>query len=519
MNTILRPSLLHIILLFFISHYIINYVFLPKNTFTFVAFGPDDYSLLRYTDFARIFSLHNFYESRPVSTAVAKIASVIGVGFGFAFLNLLMVLYAALVFVFVRLFLRQISVSKFFSWTAAVTAAVVIFSAPQIISHTKHFGGIVSFTSIVFGITAMLMLLQANRAQDLGKWGIYGSAAILSCFLSVMAKEDFILPVLILAGGLWVGDLREVNLMRLFAKRRDLIILFFMLIVALFAVYFNLRIAPNPHLLVGDPTYEQDWAFLSIAKTILKYHKLHFYIQVIDLAFLCGVVIAIVASSELRSKIIVLFLVIVAIRLPYAVLPQKVSEYYVYNWYLWEVAALTMLGALLFSKLHAWYYEKHPISARRYGAYVAAISSCLICVVWLILPLNTYMQRSVQLNWYREQGEINLNIIDTLLEYKTQLARYETIGIFRAPPLNPWLEPGGTFLRNRYGFSNKWILFINIDENPLGQIIVDAQKALGFPTVAVSGWGMEQFTEFRNIPMLIFGKNGKGRLELPDPGN
>lgn len=387
--------------------------------------------------------------SRPVSTNFIYLMGELGPAIAYpllAFLTLVMP------FLVMRFFQRFFDVR--FGWASIVLFGAISFSHMSALEHSKFLGLFTNLTSHCLGLLAMLAILDAWRGRDIGK-----AALAFVCFtLSAFAKEDFILPPLILLALLAVEEIRAGRAVgRRFALSRWSIAFGVAIgIAAVASIAFNFFLSNNPFVsgvaTAGPPTdpYAVSMGPVALAKAFVKLTI--GFVPVPTLLAVIGLALAWWARPASRLRLLALALTIVALILPYAMIPNNMPDYRAFSWLGWMGGA-TVLGLL-------WAADRRA-SARAGMARAACAAIALLVALGVFLQANP--QRQAVAGWYREQQATNEAMIATLRTYRSQIAREDAVGIVGIDAPSPWSNTDAQFLRRKLYFDNHWIVFVDKD--------------------------------------------------------
>lgn len=387
--------------------------------------------------------------SRPVSTNFIYLMGALGPAVAYPLLALMTLAVPFLVLRFVqKLFGMR------FGWALVVLFGAVAFSHMSALEHTKFLGLFTNLTSHLFGLLALLLIIDAWRGRELAK-----AALSVACYaLSAFAKEDFLLPPLILLTVLAFEEMRATRLQRpgLPLSRWSVAFGVAVGLAAFAAVAFNFFLSNNPFVSgvaaaapATDP-YAVDMGPVALAKA---FTKLTFgFIPLSSLLALAGLALALWTRPTTRLRLVAYAVMLVALILPYAMIPNNMPDYRVFSWLSWFGGALA-LGLL-------WASERFlgtRATARRAAVAVAAL------VLALGVFLQAYPQRQAVADWYRAQQGANEAMLASLRTHRRLIAREEVVGIVGVDAPSPWSNTDAQFLHRKLYFDNDWIVFVDKD--------------------------------------------------------
>lgn len=389
--------------------------------------------------------------SRPVSTNFIYLMGALGPAIAYPMLALMTMLLAFLVMRFVQRFF-----AVGFAWWAVLLFGAAAFSHMSSLEHTKFLGLFTNLTSHILGVSALILLCRA--------WGprqIVPVALAAACYaLSAFAKEDFLLPPLILIAVLAAEELRarRAGGRGFTLSRWTLAVGLGFGLLAACAVAFNFFLSNNPFVggVAGTAPAAEPYA---IAKDPLvlasAFTKLAIgFVPVLGAAMLAGIVAMAVARPAYRLRIAAYVAMVVSLILPYAMIPNNMPEYRVYSWLCWYAGAITI--AL------AWAGERwlspmlRPAAARFAGAMLA-----LLVAGAVFMQANP--QRQAVAGWYRAQQEVNAHMLQSLRTHRPLVAQQATVGIVGVDGPSPWSNTDAQFLHRKLYFDNKWVVFVDKD--------------------------------------------------------
>lgn len=312
-------------------HFLVSFALLPDNVLVSHPVHHDD-----YTNLAAGLAAKRDLGARPISTLLIAATADLGPQFAYSALNLLVVLCVWLSLRFVELYARD---GRPLPIAGFVAAGVLALAFPTIVDWTKYFGLLTNLSSAVFALAAMclmpLMRARPERAFPLG------AAMFALVALSFWSKEDFALPLLVTAAGIFVtgGRLRWAG------------------VTAGIGILFAAALAWNRR--VGsvfvsgmrgpDDPYYMDLSPVSLVKTFAAMFLEAGFTRALLSATLVLVTIALVAKAPDRTaKIRLATLPAIALSplLPYAIFPNHAFAYYGF-------LASTLLAATLVAAAYA----------------------------------------------------------------------------------------------------------------------------------------------------------------------
>jgi hypothetical protein len=423
-----------------IAYWMLDFVF-TSNPLSPV--HQDDYAVLG----ADLRDLR-FWMERPVSTNLAYLMGQGGPAVAFGVLNLLTAVVPALVlgFVFSLLQLRL-------TLPLAIAFGVAVFGHTAAYEHGKYLGLITNLTSHFFGTLSLVLLVSAWRRPRVG----VAVAAVLSFALSVFAKEDFLLPPLLLllfmgAEIWWPRSGSAADAGTAPGRRRWwLAVSACFALAALASVAFS-WLVKNPFLGAGGSTAAPYAVNLTPASLLSSFQQLtlgYAYWQSIGGA--AALLALFVFWRRRRREVLLLAAITFTLVLPYAVIPNRIIEYRVFAWLPWLVAPLVAMVAVVLA-------SRPPAGIWRQALAMPALA--LFALPWLI-AYEDQARREMVAGWYGSAQRMNENIIRTLVAQQAILNREPVVGIVGVQGLSPWSNTDGNYLQRKLGFANRWVVFVD----------------------------------------------------------
>lgn len=387
--------------------------------------------------------------SRPVSTNFIYLMGALGPAVAYPLLALMTLAVPFLVLRFVQKFF-----DVHFGVAGVVLFGAIAFSHMSALEHTKFLGLFTNLTSHLFGLLALLLILHAWRGRDLAK----AALAVASYGVSAFAKEDFILPPLILLAVLAFEEMRATRTTRagIPLSRWSLLFGIAVGLAAFAAVSFNFFLSNNPFVsgvaaaASTAAPYAVDMGPVALAKA---FTKLTFgFIPVPSLLVLIGFAAAAWARPSARLRLFALAATLVALVLPYALIPNNMPDYRAFSWLSW-FGGVIVLAVL-------WVADR--VLAGRDGA-----RRIVLVAVPLVMALGVFAQANPQrqavAGWYRAQQSANQAMIASLRANRRLIAREDVVGIVGVDAPSPWSNTDAQYLHRKLYFDNKWIVFVDKD--------------------------------------------------------
>ncbi len=375
---------------------------------------------------------------------------------------------------------------------------ILLFSFPFILFASKFLGFIINLCAVLFGTSSLIFLQKAHRTNLTSN---YLTAALLY-FITLYTKEDFILPNFILIFYCFFLDsfvianhsTQRPYLTRNYAKTKMILFFIYSLLAVLSLILFNKFIAISPFTSGGENhnPYAINLHPLSILKISAKYLTCHLYLSLI---FIWAFFLSLFSSwqDKTAKKIFVIWVMIFSLVLPYAILPNHFTLFYIYNWLPWEIALISICFMQTISK-----------KSLKFQLFWMIILGVLFASI-------SFEHRYHNAKMYEKQAEINQNIIHTLKIYQPILNQQtKPIGVMGkgVEGFSPWRGSQGEYIKNNLKINAKWIVFTLTH-------LEETQNHFN-PTLTINTLGIQKINDFKKIPMLYFDENGHGKF-FPDP--
>lgn len=441
-----------------LAYILIMFVMMPSNRFFVYPAHYDDYNI-----FARTLSL----QIRPVSVLFVDGLSFLGERAFYIYLDVMTIVDAYLAFVFVSVFLK-----KNVTVVRTIIFSLVLLSLPAYIDADKQTGGFISVTSAFFGL---LTLHAIWTFFERGKrWLIIVGS--VSYALSVFCKEDFILPVLVLAIFYAICTWSRPA-MRWWSVT---IVGSFVSIVLVYE-YYTQRVSPSPFISISNQPshpYYINTSLRSLWYTLGHYFRLTFPSVIVAAVVVVALLYAI--CLDRRPRIYILLLLTCSVFAPYCVLPNHIFALYCINWAPW------ILAVIVYLELPAGVYHRfRRFSWWQTRRYVAAQS--IVALAFALVPVFQLQDaRAIEARYYLTASSYNHRIIQSLLTIKDNVNEAPLVGVKGVRGFNPFMTHGNITYLRQHGLRSHWVLFLEPDdpllfyykEKTYGNIITtDKQRA------------------------------------------
>jgi hypothetical protein len=419
-----------------LTYIIIMFVMLPSNRFFAYPVHYDDYNV-----FARTLSL----QIRPVSVLLVDGLSYLGERSFFFYVDVMTIVDAYLVLVFVSIFLR-----KKIAATRTIIFSLALLSLPAYIDADKQTAGFISITSAFFGLLTLLAMCAFFEGGK--RWLII--VASVSYALSVFCKEDYILPVLVLALYYAVYTWPHPAM-----RRWSVTVVGSFVSIILAYEYYSQKIFPSPFISTSNlPShpYYINTSLRSLWNTFGQYFRLTFPSLIIAIVVVSALLYAIFLDR--RPRVYVLLLLAGSVIAPYCVLPNHIFALYCINWAPWILAVVVCLElpaniSNLTRRFSQW---------RRRG-YVGAQS--VVALAFALVPIFQLQDaRATEAHYYLTASSYNHAIIQSLFSIKDDINSAKLVGIRGVRGFNPFMTGGNITYLSQHGLRSHWVLFLEPDD-------------------------------------------------------
>lgn len=489
-NVIPVQSAWHIFIFLASIYFIINFIMTPN---TLSPIHHDDYHLLSGS-----FENMRWHIVRPISTNLAYFMGEMGPSFSFSLVNCLTIIVPVMIILFFsRLFNTR------FCWYSLLLFSTLCFSHLSAFTHGKYLGLITNLTSHVFGCLTLLFIWDFFKFYKLRM----GVLALLTYTFSVFAKEDFLLPPLILLVFLWIEFIKRSEIYLSPQKKRRILSIFtiftgFFVTIAVVSLIFSFMIIRNPFLegVVGTATGSAPYA-VSMNPLILltAFGRLTF--AFIPMAMVLGLICLVsgwILLPDHRRQLTLVIVIVIILILPYALIPNNIPPYRVFAWLPWIAGLTAVIIQVLVNRFEQ--QEKRGLF------YWLTISFSLIFSCIVLWQSNT--SRLMNADWYQRMQSINQSMLTTLRQNRSLIAQQGIVGIVGVEGLSPWSNTDGEYLRKKLFFDNRWIVFV--DKASMFFTPDQGDKKNKFVNVKPKN----QICEIKDLLVLTFNDQGVGKPML-----
>ena len=465
---------------------LINFVLTPNGPYP-VQF--DDFSMLGMG----VADL-GWWWKRPVTANLVFLIAELGRDFAYFVLNTLTVLTAWLVLRFAaRVFETE------FRWFFVLVFAVLTFSHAVAFEHGRYFGLMTNLISHTFGLWTLLLLWDGWRRASNRHWLV----AALTYALSVFAKEDFILPPLLLVAYFWVAPHAQSALSQPGSRRRGVLLTLAFIAIGVGSLLWGV-LDRNPFvsgLFASDGGNRPYAVDLGASALLRAYWKLVAVLVPVSttLAGFAAVVVW-VTRPHMRRQLLMYMAMIAVLVLPYALLPNRLAGYRAYAWLPW-LGAITVVALQVLATRAV---GSEASAGRARPGWIGVTLMLASGVAWFNQAARMELARSYQ------QGEaINRRIVHSLEENRVAIAAAPVVGLFGLGKVSPWCGNDALYVNNKLGFDNRWMIFVEAPSQCYSQQAPDRKKRRG---INVSVVPVARLCAAGSLPVLDVAADGSAVL-------
>lgn len=466
-----------------IIYLLLNFVLVPGNPFFGFPTEHDD-----YTNLARSAGDPLSFKIRPVSTFVLAALSDLGPKRFYLALHAMTVAFPALVFTFLTMLFRI----RRPLFPVFLTLLCLPFSFELLAFYYRYTGMITNLLSVCLASIAMIALFTGFGGSSHS--GIWVTVGIISYSLSIMAKEDAFLPVILLC--VYLSQAPVIPQPR---RRKTALALAgaLVLLAVLWLVYLAYS-QQNPFVAQSAGPYQKVFSPASLLRTSVRYlGATSGALLALTCQFAAIILLTVPGCRSFWREMALVQAIPFSLLAPYATMPNHFAGYYAFNWIPWQVGCLLVVAHLL----------PQPLPSKRRSQMMT-----LGLVFLVVTVVATWPHRQRVIHWYQSRIAIAKNVVATLEAHRQALVGHQQVGIVNPPQVSPWFATDGTFLARRLHFSNRWLVFVPRESN----FYKSEVSLLGGPGRGlIEVHDTETLVNFKEIPMLHFDEWGFGVLELP----
>lgn len=457
----------------------ISYYFHGGSNFQFLPIHHDDYTNFS-SQLSDIFEGRNYV--RPVSTFIIYSMASLGESGYLTIQYLTLSAYLLSVIVFLA---KLLNVKLSFSLIIAST--MLVSTLPNIVEYHFYSGLMTNLSSALFGMLAIILWQKDN-----GKDNIF--IILLLLFLSAFSKEDFILPFLvyIIFSYFFITEELENKSDNKRFERHFIIALSSAAILTISMIY---------NKLAGSAFISSETTFYTVSfaiKNIITAYEFYLFrheqfIAIISFVLSLSLIHVLCSRKKKNACFKVFSVVIITCSMvgPYSLLPNHLSGYYSFMWFVWPTVFICILLFKIYFQL-----------SNKTQNFVPFILSMLFFVFFSLCYSSG---RKSVIHWYESQQKITANILKTLAIFPLESDSIETIVIVTPPGLSPWSHSTGQYLQRKLGMHYKWQVLVNES---------DGFYFMGSENKYISVNSLSNYNFMKNkSPVIIFDQNGNGQIK------
>lgn len=465
----------------------IDFLLTPNTPYPVV---PDDFLILGggVSDMA-------WWWKRPVAANAIFLIGEAGRGFAFFSISALAVATAGMALIFIgRLFDVR------WHWVSIVAFSAIVFSQVSAFEHSKYLGLLTNLISHLFGMATLLFLWDAWKNRGGWRWFAMG----LTYLLSVFAKEDFILPPLLLAGFLWFARVAHTipQAHGSPARRGRLAATAALVVIGSGSLIWNL-FDRNPFisgLLRAQPKDASYAVHLEIPSLMHAAWILFAeYVPLVSILALLAWAALWWTTPAYRARLIFLAGLVTLLALPYMLIPNNMPQYRAYAWLPWLGATVTLAMQVFANRITT----QHPGRYVRIAVLLAYMGIGL-GAAWT--HHDARLQRALQ---YRSSESLNRRMISSLQDVRQNIRGESIVGLRGLSGLSPWCGNDARYINNKLGFRNRWLIFVPAESSCYKQLPPDIKKKRGINVFVAKS---DRVCDFQNLKILDFAADGSARL-------
>ena len=423
---------------------------------------------------------------RPVSANLIFFFAHYAPVSSYAFMAALAVLNAAMVlWLLARVFAVRVPLA------VVVAFGLVAFSHVSAFSHAIFLGLLTNLISHFFGLVSLLALWVGWQAGH-ARWF---AGALLAFGLGAFAKEDFLLPPLLFVALLVVqrrGTGVAPGPMRWTVAAALLVIAVGSLAWHAFdrnpfvAGLFSPETSPAPYVV----DFSASGLSRSFWRLLVEFAPWSCAVAAV------GWVAMFARLPERRLALLWVAAVVLALVLPYAIIPRTIVPPRVYAWLPWLVG----IGAVAWAAMHM------ALPARRRLASSWAVLALALLVAWLQWP-----PRMAPVAEYVKQVGQNRAPVQTLLAHREDLVQHPVVGLVGLSESGgPWCAQDAFYVNSKLGFqAQRWLVFVPAPTRCYTQQPRSVVRKQG---INIGVEDLATLCDYGDLPVLEYQPDGTGRL-------
>ena len=463
------------------------YLLTPNRPFPYY---PDDFSFL-----SGALADMGLHWKRPVSANIIFLVAAGGFWASYAVLALSTVLVAWLAMLLVS---RVTGVG--ITLVPALAASVVLFSHAASFEHGKFLGLMTNLVSHGLGLAGLLLLWHGWR-QGRVAWCL---AAALAGLASAFAKEDFLVPPLLLLGLLWILDRSAGHVGHRGAAGLSptarLAVSVVLVAVPVVAMAWS-ALDRNPFVagLFSPETSSPSYSVELAPESLLDAFGTLFvgYTGIATLLALLATA-ALATLPGMRLRLLWLVATVVALALPYAVIPNNMPGYRAYAWLPWMAA---IIGVALSVAELRW------AGRGRSGRMLPVLVAVAVAAVAAVAHHGPRMELALR---YAAGEAVNRRMLELAEAHRDAISAAPVVGLVGLDGPSPWCGNGTLYLRYKRGFNQQWVVFAD-GPTPCYQVATPGGRKPRYE-LGLTVRPPADACALDAMPVLSFEPDGRGRL-------
>jgi hypothetical protein len=442
--------------------------------------NPPVFHPIHHDDYAALAAVPTWHVTRPLYFLTVGLLSYGGIPAFYAALHLLT---ALLNWQVLWLLTQQFGLRQ--PLLPVLTTAVLTFANANFVDVGRYN----LLTNLLAGTFALAAILQYRSYVTAGgpQRLLLGTAALA---LSLLAKEDFVLPVLVLSGAALLQQPHARRARSAFAAA---------LTTAVLLLGYARLFAGSPFISgAGDPTapYYINLDPRSLLTVYADYLAMTGATTLQNWWLLALIGFSVVVQRRLPQPW--LLLAGLTLPLPYALLPNHVFTFYAINWTAWLSGYAVFAAASALESLR-------PAVLQRAGRVLLPTAAALL-LAWAT------PQRTMTAERYVDETLRQARITATLAGYRDELQAWPVVGLRGLPLFNPWFYNDAVWPQ-RQGYDQRWVL--EADATAWYFQFYEPWIAAALPDARVRYVSSAAPAGDDDLPWLVFAADGSGELLLP----
>jgi len=373
--------------------------------------------------------------------------------------------------------------------------ACCVVASEYVVYYYSYTGAVVNCLSGIFAVASMTFLLRAFRTSASSYHHWWASVFFL---LSILSKEDFVLPVLAFCAYFAFIE-KDGRLI----KVRAVYTLAVLFCIAAAVLFFERFVIYSPFLNFRG-FYSVNLAPMSILSMFGRYLCDSFGSKAALVAQLLSIPIALSFMNRVHlGRFFLVQAIALLLIAPFSLLTRHVYLYYSVNWIVWQYGLLLVV-------------QSCPSNYRK---------STMIAFLMTLVPIVIFGSRPLRerlLTDYEHQQLLNGNILRVLNQHRSELERYPEVNVIGlTEPWCPWVGFNPErYLSNKLGLNCRWTVFA-APSSPIfifNESCIQTEDGSYFRNDSDRRCeikDLRRYPKSSKIPVLVFRPDGVGILCKP----